>query len=351
MSAASQKRFSTSLNARLVNAWYTNSPCLRTLRPLSLLYTQAVCKRRNAYQQGKKPVWKAAVPVIVVGNISMGGTGKTPLVIALVRFLRDKGYTPGVVSRGYGSHAPVYPFIVDQHSRAEEAGDEPLLIAKRANCPVVIAPDRVAATKTLLASSSCDIVISDDGLQHYALARDVEICVVDGQRGLGNQHCLPEGPLREPPQRLKSVDFIVVNGSSAETAGINYGPSPQAMQLIPGDLIALAHTSAARNNVGAKASPKPGDALNAVAGIGNPQRFFALLQRLGYEVEAHAFSDHHAFSAEDFVFERDLPIVMTEKDAVKCSDLSLPAAWYLPVEADLPSIFWDKLTEKLQSIK
>ena len=195
----------------LEQAWYRQAAWLKLLRPLSASFTYLAKRRRESFRSSDKR-WTASVPVIVVGNISVGGTGKTPIVLAIIELLKTQGYRPGVVSRGYGANPPRYPWLVEPEQSAKQAGDEPLLIAIRGQVPVVIDPDRPAAVRDLLAHFDCDVVISDDGLQHYALARDIEIAVIDGERGLGNRRCLPEGALREPPERLSEVDFILQNG-------------------------------------------------------------------------------------------------------------------------------------------
>ena len=285
-------------------------------------------------------------PVLVIGNISVGGTGKTPLIIALVKRLQLQGYRPGVISRGYGGKAPGYPYLLDSTSTAHEAGDEPVAIFQQTHAPVAVGPDRIASGK-LLEDQGCDILLSDDGLQHYRLGRDIEIAVVDGQRGLGNGWRLPVGPLREPASRLKEVDWLVVNSPRAEFALNDDKNEPLfyvPMQIKPRQLV---HLQSGRK-MATDEIPKQ---VNAVAGIGNPQRFADTLQSLGFAPQLHAFPDHHAFTPDDLLFDQDLPVVMTEKDAVKCREFARPNWFYLPVVADLPDSFWTAFAQKLERIK
>lgn len=326
---------------KLVQAWYADSPWLHILKPLSYFFRRQVEQRRAEYLNGSRPSWRAPVPVIVVGNISVGGVGKTPLVARLAQMLMEQGYHPGIVSRGYGSKAPHYPFAVNPNFSAKECGDEPLMLARRTGCPVVIDPDRVAAVKHLLAKYDCNLIISDDGLQHYALARDIEIAVVDGQRGLGNRLCLPAGPLREPPERLSEVDFIVMNGE-----GFIADQDSVPMKLVPSDLVNLG----SREFIPVDGLVRQGP-VHAVAGIGNPERFFMTLKSLGYQIRPHAFADHYPYSAKDLQFNEELPVIMTEKDAVKCAAIAKQNYWYLKVDARLPSSFDEELLEKVASLR
>lgn len=322
---------------KLVQAWYQNSPWLLLLKPLSVLFRWQAEKRRHAYLTGAKPSWRAPVPVVVVGNISVGGVGKTPLVAWLAQILREAGYKPGIVSRGYSSRAPYFPFEVTPQSNVLDSGDEPLLLAQCTQCPVVIDANRVAAVKYLLKHHDCNLIISDDGMQHYALQRDIEIAVIDGSRGLGNGLCLPAGPLREPPSRLEKVDFILVNGESCDIPQSSY-----AMTILPGQLKNLVSNCVLPNN--ALASQ---EAVHAVAGIGNPSRFFSTLKSLGYQVIAHEFPDHHRFKAKDLRFNDGLTVIMTEKDAVKCAAVAHDQCWSLSIQAELPPEFKNKLIARI----
>lgn len=326
--------------------WYNGHPLFVLLLPLSAVFAVIAWLRRTGYQLGWLHAWQAPVPVIVVGNVSVGGTGKTPLTLALVEHLRSQGWRPGIVSRGYGGQGASYPQAVSADSDAAQVGDEPLLLARRAGVPVVIDPLRVRGVQHLLASSDCNVVLCDDGLQHYALARTVEIAVVDGQRGLGSGWLLPAGPLREPASRLQSVDFVVVNGAW-RAAGL----MPRA---IPASAAIMMLTAAAWQPVCADASaasdaaslPTSGP-IHAVAGIGHPPRFFALLAEQGFQPIPHAFPDHHAYTAGDLQFSPPAPVVMTEKDAVKCAGIAPANSWYVPVQAILPDSFWQALTQRL----
>lgn len=317
----------------LVSAWYKRAPWLIILTPFSLIYRFIVFIRRFYYRVGIFKVHRLAVPVIVVGNITVGGTGKTPFVIWLANYLKTQGYKPGIVSRGYGGVADHYPFDVKAKSDPLEAGDEPVLIARRTQCPVVIDPKRVRAAQYLLAEHDCNIIISDDGLQHYALGRDIEIAIVDGERRYANGFCLPAGPLREPVSRLKSVDFIINNGGHA--------PGEFNMQLIDKQLQPVSDGE----NVLAKGSHTH---VQAIAGIGNPQRFFNRLEHLGYQFISHTFPDHHQYSFADINFGDDDVILMTEKDAVKCEAFADHRHWYLPVEAELDPAFQTAFMRKLK---
>ena len=323
----------------LEQAWYRHAGWLKLLRPLSATYACLAKRRRQQYLSGHKTVWQAPVPVIVVGNISVGGTGKSPLVIWLVNWLREQGYKPGVVSRGYGAKPPSFPFAVTAETLPAEGGDEPVMIARRTDVPLVIDPDRPAAARYLLEHYSCDVIISDDGMQHYALGRDIEIAVVDGQRGLANGRCMPEGPLRESPERLADVDLVVVNGELAQPLKVPH----YSMWLNPGEFLPV--------NADAGDSFVAQQLVHAVAAIGNPERFFGVLEQQGLTIERHAFADHHAYQSDDFAFGGDQSIIMTEKDAVKCAHIPLKDAWYLPVDAQLDSEFSEQLKQRLQALK
>lgn len=315
--------------------WHDGHWLFLPLRPLSWLFAALSAARRAAFRRGWLASWRAPVPVIVVGNISVGGTGKTPLTLALVERLRQAGWRPGIVSRGYGG-STTWPAVVHADSPATEVGDEPLLLARRGGVPVVVDPLRARGVRALLAGSDCDLVICDDGLQHYALARDIEIAVIDGRRGFGCARLLPSGPLREPLSRLASVDFRVINGGwqrdeAAPAEGVTMALLPGAWQALDGQ---------------GGEPPAPGP-VHAVAGIGHPPRFFDLLVGQGYQPLPHAFPDHHAYTADDLRFSPALPLVMTEKDAVKCTGIAPANSWYVPVKAMLPETFWQALLARL----
>jgi tetraacyldisaccharide 4'-kinase len=271
--------------------------------------------------------------------LTVGGTGKTPLTLWLVEFLQAVGYKPGVISRGYGGGKQNQPLAVHADTDPAQAGDEPVLIARRTGCPVVVFPKRVEAGLALLADNDCDILIADDGLQHYALARDVEIAVVDGERRFGNGYCLPAGPLREPVERLDEVDLIVSRGAAQS--------GEFAMTLQPGAAVNLVDAGL-RKPLAEFVGTRP---LFAVAGIGHPQRFFDDLRSAGLTLEGRAFPDHHRFQATDFDFAGTAPVLMTEKDAVKCVNFADARLWAVPLRAELPTAFGEQLLQLLNKAK
>jgi tetraacyldisaccharide 4'-kinase len=310
------------VKAWLTRRWYGTARAPWILRPLAALFG-LVARLRRRRQQTVARGQRLPVPVIVVGNIAVGGTGKTPFVIWLVERLREWGWQPGVVSRGYGGHARAWPQRVDGGSDPRMVGDEPVLIATRARCPVVVGADRVAAARALLAEHSVDIGVSDDGLQHYRLWRDLEIVVVDATRGLGNGRLLPAGPLREPPSRLGEVGLVVANGTG--------WTAPAGRQLV---MRLVAQQALKLDGSGARPlGAFAGQSVHAVAGIGNPARFFAMLSQQNIGLVMHPFPDHHAFARAELEFGDDLPVFMTEKDAVKCRAFAAPSHWVVPVEA------------------
>ncbi|MGK9064438.1 tetraacyldisaccharide 4'-kinase [Stutzerimonas chloritidismutans] len=307
---------------RLQRAWYQGHSALSVLRPLEALYRHVARRRRQRFLDGAAPSYKAPVPVIVVGNITVGGTGKTPMILWLIEHCRSRGLRVGVVSRGYGAKPPSLPWRVQAEQTASEAGDEPLLIVQRTGVPLMIDPDRARAVQCLLAAEPLDLVLSDDGLQHYQLARDLELVLIDAARGLGNGHCLPAGPLREPVERLEAVDAVLLNGATSDCKE-GYG-----FALQPSSLVELASLQAWPLD-----HFPPGQSLHAVAGIGNPERFFATLEALHWRPIPHPFADHARYSLEQLTFSPSLPLVMTEKDAVKCRAFA-PSGWcYLQVQA------------------
>jgi tetraacyldisaccharide 4'-kinase len=277
----------------------------------------------------------------MVGNISLGGTGKSPLVIGIVQHLKDLGLKPGVVSRGYGANSNHYPVEVTITSSGSEVGDEPLMICKRTGVPVFVDPDRVRAVKELISQHECDVVVSDDGLQHYTLGRDIEIAVIDGVRGLGNGFCLPAGPLREPPSRLEEVDLVVINGEDS-VLRIGSTANSSTMQLKPVRLVSMT------SGRGEPADSLAGKTVHAVVGISHPERFFDTLKSLGISIIPHEFPDHHAFTRDDVNFDDNIPVIMTEKDAVKLDLLGLRGEqyWYLEVEACFDIAKIDALLKK-----
>lgn len=318
------------IESRLNDIWYEGRPAPLSLRALVPLYR--VGQRADRwFNTRRRPDDLPAGCIVVVGNVAVGGSGKTPLVLRLCQALRSAGLKPGVVSRGYGGRVGGLR-LVSPASDAADVGDEPLMIAQQAGVPVVVSPDRAAAARALL-KKGVDVVISDDGLQHYRLPRDVEICVVDGRRGLGNGRLLPAGPLREPAERLERVDHIVINGEA--------NPLPAGLEAIHMSLVAgLLHALNGGQNW--RLAQFAGCRVNAVAGIGNPGRFFDLLRHARIHVIEHVFPDHHLYRRSDFDgMSPDLPILMTEKDAVKCRKFELDNAWYLSVDAVLPAEWED----------
>lgn len=300
--------------------WYQRHPVRWLLWPVSLLYGLVTALRRTCYRRGWLRSERLPVPVIVVGNITVGGTGKTPLVVWLVEYLRQRGWQPGIISRGYRGRSLHWPRRVSADSNPDEVGDEPVLLAQRLSCPLAVGPSRVDAARDLLADSSVNIIVSDDGLQHYALARDIEIVVVDAQRQLGNGLLLPAGPLREPEQRLREVDCVVINGGNA--------PRP-AMHMLSSAVVRL------DGKESRLLRDFSGKAVLGVAGIGNPDRFFAALREAGLQVVPRSLPDHHRFRPADIDAPDNMDVIMTEKDAVKCRAFAGPRHWYLKVEAKL----------------
>ncbi len=319
----------------LQNHWYQRSLLSFALIPVSWLFCAVVKLRRKAYASGILPVRRFDAPVIVVGNISVGGTGKTPLVIWLVALLREHGYRPGIVSRGYGGHARTWPQQVRPDSDPGTVGDEPVLLAQRCQCPVAVGPDRVAAIEALLAHSDCDVVVSDDGMQHYAMDRTIEVAVVDGTRRFGNGRCLPAGPLREPASRLQDADFVVSNGLARR---LEY-----AMRLEGGQACMLNDPAQCRRLEAFRDGP-----VHGAAGIGHPERFFSHLRQHGLQVREHAFADHHPFAAGELDFDDERPVLMTEKDAVKYCRYAREKHWAVPVNAQLDPRLGQRLLELLE---
>jgi tetraacyldisaccharide 4'-kinase len=341
------------MRAWLESEWQRRGGGALLLPPFALLFAAAVRIRRALYRKRLLSSWRPAVPVVVVGNVTVGGTGKTPLVISIVDLLRAHGWRPGVVARGYGRVPPreqdpqgVVRVLPDV-ATPEHFGDEPVLIARRSRVPVYISPDRVAATRALLAADpEVNVIVSDDGLQHYALARDVEIAVVDGERRFGNGLPLPAGPLREPVARLAEVDAVVVNGAS----DVALPAVPRFTMRYGGErFVSLAN--------GAERSPAElamalrGVRAAAIAGIGHPQRFFDHLESFGIRAAPHPFPDHHLYHARDLRLPGVEAILMTEKDAVKCAGIADGRMWFLRIEALLPPEFDEFLLSRIATAR
>ncbi|ENU1227625.1 tetraacyldisaccharide 4'-kinase [Providencia rettgeri] len=318
--------------------WSGKSWLYLLLLPLSFLYGLVTVIRDMAYKIGLKRSWKAPIPVVVVGNLTAGGNGKTPVVIWLVESLTKEGYRVGVVSRGYGGKAEKYPLILDEATTTEVAGDEPVLIFHRTKSPVAVAPKRSDAVKALLEKFQLDVIVTDDGLQHYALQRDYEIVVIDGQRRFGNGWWLPAGPMRERAGRLKRVNAVIVNGGEPQ--------ENEALMALEGDV--------ACNLVsGEKQAVTQLPAVIAMAGIGHPPRFFASLENKGVEViSTHAFADHQSYELKQLsrLVKNEQNLLMTEKDAVKCRAFAQPNWWFLPVQAHLQAPDAEKILSGIKKL-
>ncbi|CAI2123440.1 MULTISPECIES: tetraacyldisaccharide 4'-kinase [Serratia] len=318
--------------------WSGSSLVYLLLLPLSWLYGLVSGLIRLSYRCGLRKSWRAPVPVVIVGNLTAGGNGKTPMVIWLVEQLQQRGYRVGVVSRGYGGKSAVYPLVLDAQTTTRQAGDEPVLIYQRTGAPVAISPKRAEAVQALLNQGELDLIITDDGLQHYALQRDFELVVIDGVRRFGNGWWLPAGPMRERVSRLKTVDACVANGGVAQ-------PGEIAMKLQAQDAVNIA-----------SGERRPAIELPhvvAMAGIGHPPRFFATLEKLGVEVEREvAFADHQEYNHGQLaaLASQGQTLLMTEKDAVKCRSFAQPDWWYLPVEAVLPTEQAEQLLQGIQKL-
>jgi len=316
--------------------WSGQSALYLLLLPLSGLYGLITLILRFCYKKGWKKSWRAPVPVVIVGNLTAGGNGKTPVVIWLVEHLQQRGLRVGVVSRGYGGKAERYPLLLDNATTTAQAGDEPVLIFQRTGAPVAVSPNRSEAVKALLQAAPVDLIVTDDGLQHYALQRDFEIVVVDGVRRFGNGHWLPAGPMRERASRLRSVDAVIINGNG-QGQGREIGMSLQAGLAI--NLLS-----------GEKRPVQSLSAVVAMAGIGHPPRFFATLRQSGVQPEQEiAFADHQAYQPAQLkaLASSTQILLMTEKDAVKCRAFAEANWWYLPVDAQLAEPGSLNLLEKI----
>ena len=319
-----------SLNA----IWYETAKPALWLRALSAIFKAIARLRRDMYGSGLLSSERLRVPVIVVGNITVGGTGKTPLVIALIEALRTRGFNPGVISRGYAGTGNAL-LVVDDASSPLSVGDEAALVFRITRAPFIVCRDRAKAGRVMLDKTAVDVIISDDGLQHYRLQRDVEICVIDGERRFGNGYLLPAGPLREPLSRLDSIALRVCNGGEAHA-------NEFAMRLIGDEAVAVADPQRRR-----PLRDFAGTRVHAVAGIGNPERFFTQLRAAGIEVIAHAFDDHFPFAEKNLDFGDGLPVLMTAKDAVKCTAYKRLDLWSVPVRAELSGSFFEAVAKRL----
>lgn len=327
------------LELYLPKFWQKKTIISYLLWPISLGYCLFVELRKIYFRLVK--IHKFSVPIVVVGNITVGGSGKTPLVIYLVNLLKSQGYNPGIVSRGYGRKNNKTMLFVKPDSSIDDVGDEALLIVRRTQAPMVVGIDRVGAVQMLLDNYGCDVVISDDGLQHYNLDRYLEIAVIDADYQFGNGLCLPAGPLRELPSRLKSVDFVVKNFNPTQSYSMESG---FRMFLVP---IILCNVK----NPEKMASLKDfkNTTVHGVAAIGRPDKFFKTLTDAGLDVIKHPFPDHHIFNGEDFSFAGSQTVIMTEKDAVKCGRIALDGFWYLEVDAKLDDDFTTEFLSKIKN--
>ena len=314
----------------LERVWYQNGKGRFLLYPLTALYCAV-----NQYQRKKQTqnLPEIPCPIIVVGNITVGGTGKTPLTIYITQLLQQEGFKPAIITRGYGGKAPTWPQSVKAETNPALVGDEAVLMASRTGVPVYAGANRLESIQQLLERHDVDVIISDDGMQHYKMPRDIQIAVIDASRMLGNEYCLPAGPLREKKERLDTCDFVILNG------GEDAKP-PWFNMALQGDTLYNLKT-----NETVPLAEFKDQTVNAVTGIGNPHRFYKTLEQGGLSLKSHSFADHHAFIESDLNFQDDHPIIMTEKDAVKCKAFGEKSMWVLPVEASLNAAFDNQLME------
>ena len=313
--------------------WYSINPVAILLWPVSVLFRLLVIIRQLAYKFSLFESITVSKPVIVVGNISVGGTGKTPLIIELSQLLTSWGFKVGIISRGYGGQGP-WPHQLNANSTAETSGDEPLQIFQRTGLPIVVGPDRIADAKMLIDNNEIDLLLADDGMQHYRLNRNLELIVIDAQRQFGNRFMLPAGPLREPVSRLKKSGWPIYNA----------GEQGYAFKIEPTVIINI--ESEQEENI----SSFQEKSVHAVAGIGNPQRFFQMLRDHGFSVIEHAFPDHHVYSEDDLNFNDYLPVLMTEKDSVKCYQFDNNKLWFVAIEVQLSKSFTNDFKHKVTEL-
>lgn len=316
--------------------WYSKKLKLGNylLLPFAWVFAVIICLRRTCYQINLFKVFACPLPIIVVGNVTVGGTGKTPFVIWLAAQLKAAGESPAIITRGVGGCLLLKHHVVNPEDAPSLVGDEALLLAKETGCPVVVGKDRVASVNYLLAHTDCSLIISDDGLQHYQLGRDVEIAMIDGARKLGNGYLLPAGPLREPERRLQEVDFVVLNGESDTGFNMSLQPIEWVSVKAPSERRAFDFFSAQK--------------VHGIAGIGNPERFFRELRRANIDLISHPFPDHHLYSQKDFAFDDCFPILMTAKDAVKCGSFADERYWYLKIKPQVDARVLELILMKLK---
>ena len=319
------------LKVKLTDYWYrpTVHPVLWCLLPFEWLFRLIIFLRVTGYRLGCFKRQVVPVPVIAIGNVTVGGTGKTPFVIWLAQFLKTQHYQPGIVSRGYGGPRATIPQLITPNTPISETSDEALLMARHAHCPVATGVNRIQAAHFLLSQTPCNIILLEDGLQHYALQHTCEIVLTDEERQYGNRHLLPVGPLREPLTRLKHIPFHIIKGMG-DTATLRY---------VPDQLIAIQFKTAYT------ATQFPYKKIHAIAGIAHPQSFFALLRQLGLEIIPHVFPDHAIFRQEDIIFDDALPVVMTEKDSIKCEAFADSRHWFLTIRLEVSAALQQQLSE------
>ena len=324
--------------------WYEGDASYVALLPLTALFFLVVAVRRWLYRVGVLKSYTVAAPVVIVGNITAGGTGKTPITIWLASELQKRGFRPGIVSRGYGGSKSKSPMIVDADSDPAVVGDEPVMLARRSSCPVAVDANRVRAAQMLI-DGGADVIVADDGLQHYRLARDYEICVIDGKRGLGNRFMLPAGPLREPLSRIPTVDQIFVNGDYAlgDASISSVEQNALKFDLVAGEAVRL------NGSLIRSLDRFANSTVHGVAAIGNPTRFFDLLREAGMQVIEHAFPDHAVIGRKELGFKDDFEILMTEKDAVKFGDKAADKVWYVPVDLETDPVESGPWLEQIES--
>ena len=328
----------------LLRAWQKRGLWAWLTSPLGGLVCLLASLKRKAYARSYLKQKRLSVPLIVVGNLGVGGAGKTPVVAHLSKMLLEQGYRPGILCRGYKGKADSWPQLATAQSDPLLLGDEPVMLAMQTDLPVMAGPDRAASATQLIDQHNCNVLISDDGFQHLKLARDIDIVVIDGERGFGNGWCLPSGPLRESPSALRTADMLVMHGEL--TASLPGENTSYTMQLQPGTPYHLGEYSQSNDP-----PPPEQSTLHAIAGIGHPQRFFTLLRKLGFEIIEHAFPDHHTYAQADLEFTDALPLITTEKDAIKLAHIeSDRTIWVLPVIADLEAAFDAVILEKLRHL-
>ena len=338
------------LQRSLENIWYQQGKGKWLLLPFTLLYCTLHAFQRWKLTR-KRP--KIAVPVIIIGNLSIGGTGKTPIVIYLAQLLLKTGYQPAIITRGYGGKSIQSPQEVNAFSHPEKVGDEAVLLAKNTKVPVIAGADRYASIEYLCSQYDCNVILSDDGLQHYNLERDIEIVLIDAERQLGNGYCLPAGPLREHSSRLKTVDFILFNHgfSKNKHQKDRFAQKYQLESLFSMHLSGSLLYSLSKKEQTQALMTLKGKTVHAVTGIGNPHRFYRALEASGLHLIQHSFPDHYAFTEKELQFNDNEIIIMTEKDAVKCQQFQLKNSWYLPIEAQIEGEFNALLIDRLKGLK